>query len=77
MKLKKRTNEKRYLEIYHSDDYSYSDSYSDQPGRYQLHELRAGLRARLFNENENVNENENDNFQFSIFNFQLEKDSKR
>ena len=38
---------KRYLEIYYSDDNSYSDSYSDQPGRYQLHELRAGLRARL------------------------------
>ena len=45
--LKTEQNEKRNLEIYHSDDSSYSDCYSDQPGRYQLHELRAGLRAPL------------------------------
>ena len=31
----------RNLEIYYSDDSSYSDCYSDQSGRYQLHELRA------------------------------------
>ena len=45
--LKTEQNEKRNLEIYYSDDSSYSDCYSDQPGRYQLYELRAGLRAPL------------------------------